>query len=66
MSSNKDKVIHKIDAMADSAKHAAVKIVDDVTDVANDAAAKANKQWHEAGKQLRDAGAKIMKQADER
>ncbi|HUX34287.1 MAG TPA: hypothetical protein VMV51_10510 [Gemmatimonadaceae bacterium] len=66
MSSNKDKVIHKIDTMADSAKHAAVKIVDDVTDVAADAAAKANKQLHEAGKQLRDAGAKIMKQADKR
>lgn len=66
MSSHKETIDHKIDAIADTAKHTAGKAIDTVADASHRAAEKAAKHAHEVGKQIKDAGEKIMKKADGR
>jgi hypothetical protein len=62
MTSKRNTVNDRIDRMATSAKRTAAK----ASAAKQRAATAATKQVHETGKQLRDAGEKIMKQADGR
>jgi hypothetical protein len=62
MTSKRNTVNDRIDRMATSAKRTAAK----ASAAKERAATAATKQVHEAGKRLRDAGEKIMKQADGR
>ncbi len=62
MTSKRNTVNDRIDKMADTAKRTAAK----VSAAKERAAATTKQQMHAAGQQLKDAGEKIMKQADKR
>jgi len=64
MTSINRKASDGLDALAETAKRKAAKVIDDARDVATIAGTKAGQQIRHAGEKLSDAGRKLKKMTD--